>query len=339
MKAFWMAVLLLAATALPLLAQDVEADDGEDVESADAAVTATVNHDARLHRSPAGAATKALHKGTDVTVLGFHGNGWARVQSGDTIGWIDRHFLTSDEAEVQLTPKLFARPAAKAAQGCAGTLDKCTVSGCPDAASSHGLFNIAKHGPPTGKARVATFALFSALQNAASDAVGEGADLSAEDRQTIRHLDVSGSKLGEGQLVRVAGFIVGGPHANTGESVNCSLKGPANNDFHISLAPHAGDDETSGIVVEMIPQDRLDTWTLDTLRKVMKAKKRVLVEGQLLYDNVHRVNKNPKRLISGQPKRFSLWEVHPVTELYVCQKASCDPAMIQQWTKLADFAP
>ncbi|MBV8519674.1 MAG: SH3 domain-containing protein [Acidobacteria bacterium] len=339
MKAFWIAVLVVAA-ALPLAGQEVEQED--EAEPSDAVVLATVNHDVRLHRSPNGVATSTLRANTDVTVLGFHGNGWVRVQSGDAIGWIDRHFLDSKTAGVQLTPKLFARPvaaAAAAAAACPSTLVQCQAFGCAGAESSHGLFNTAKHGPPTGKARVTTFALFSALQNAASDAVGEGADLSAADRQTIRHLKVSGSTIGEGQLVRVAGFIVGTPHPNTGESVNCSLKGPANNDFHITLAPHAGDDETSGIVVEMIPQDRLDAWTLDALQRVKKAKKRVLVEGGLLYDNIHRVNKNPKRLISGQPKRFSLWEVHPITQFYVCNQASCDPATVKQWTKLADLAP
>ena len=336
MKAFWIAVLLLAV--LPLAAQEVEEEEEAE---ASAAVTATVNHDARLHRSPGGAAASTLRKNSEVTVLGFHGNGWVRVQSGETIGWIDRHFLDSRTAGVQLTPKLFARPAAaaEAAQACPKTLAQCEAFGCAGSTSSHGLFNIAKHGPPSGKVRVTTFALFSALQNAASDAVGEGADLSAADRETIRHLDVSGSTIGEGQLVRVAGFIVGTPHPNTGESVNCSLKGPANNDFHITLAPRAGDDETSGIVVEMVPQDRLDTWTLDALKKAKKAKRRVLVEGALLYDNIHRVNKNPKRLISGQPKRFSLWEVHPITQFYVCEKASCDPSSVKQWTLLQNFAP
>src|SRR5437763_838573 len=96
----------------------------------------------------------------------------------------------------------------------------------------------------------------STLQAAAGNAVGEGAQLDAEDRQTIRKLKVGSSTLGEGRLVAVTGFIVGKPHPNKGESVNCGLTAAADNDIHISIVGDPEESEFDSIVVEMIPQDR-----------------------------------------------------------------------------------
>lgn len=45
---------------------------------------------------------------------------------------------------------------------------------------------------------------------------------------------------------------------------------------------------------------------------------------------------------AGQPKRFSLWEVHPVTEVHVCMTANkqCDPKKVKapQWKRLEGIA-
>jgi hypothetical protein len=38
--------------------------------------------------------------------------------------------------------------------------------------------------------------------------------------------------------------------------------------------------------------------------------------------------------IGGQPKRFSLWEIHPVTSVKVCKKikiSQCDPDRASDW--------
>ncbi|HMD34697.1 MAG TPA: hypothetical protein VKH42_07010, partial [Vicinamibacterales bacterium] len=49
------------------------------------------------------------------------------------------------------------------------------------------------------------------------------------------------------------------------------------------------------------------------------AKKlKVLVIGSLTYDNEHTL-----KHVNGQPKRISLWELHPVLEFYVCP-SHCD---------------
>ena len=49
----------------------------------------------------------------------------------------------------------------------------------------------------------------------------------------------------------------------------------------------------------------------------------VRVRGQLFFDNHHKVNSDPNHNIANQPKRMSLWEVHPITAFDVCTKTTC----------------
>ena len=56
--------------------------------------------------------------------------------------------------------------------------------------------------------------------------------------------------------------------------------------------------------------------------------------GQLLYDNMHRVNDDPENDQSGQPKRFSLWEIHRITAVGVCKRDDCDAKVDDDWTPL-----
>src|SRR5206468_1147147 len=86
------------------------------------------------------------------------------------------------------------------------------------------------------------------VRSEAGNAVGEGAQLDAEDRQTIRKLKVGSSTLGEGRLVAVTGFIVGKPHPNKGESVNCGLTAAPDNDIHISIVGDPEESEFDSIV-------------------------------------------------------------------------------------------
>jgi hypothetical protein len=168
--------------------------------------------------------------------------------------------------------------------------------------------------------------------------VGEAAELTPAERASIRNLTAGSFTTGEGHTVAVTGFIVGTPpHANSGESVNCNLTKKDENDFHISLAQRANQTAFQSIVVEMIPQDRNPGWTLTKLKDVEAKKRRVMVTGQLFYDNAHRVNKNPQHSLAGEPKRFSLWEVHPIRQFFVCTSAPCNVNDQSQWTKLEDL--
>ena len=230
--------------------------------------------------------------------------------------------------------------AARTSPPCAESLGDCEDTGCANLTSSHASFNQAKRRIPTGASpRLLTFADFRSLQDNADEVVDQGSQL--EERSSLRSFKVSSGTVDEGSLVKIAGFIASGldPHANSGESVNCRLRGVENNDIHISLAARPAHTEFQGIVVEMVPQDRPAGWTIAKLRKAKQDRRFVMVIGGLFYDNLHVVNSNPADPLRGEPKRFSLWEVHPITRFFVCERArnACSPNNLNHWTTLEDF--
>lgn len=238
--------------------------------------------------------------------------------------------------------------ASQGQSGCDGvrTIAKCPVTGCAeDPQSAEGLLNRLKNRQARGaRPKQLTFADFQKLQEQADDLVGQQVHLKLEraDRDKLRNLRVSNGVVAEGSFVKVVGFIASRPappHATSKESVNCRLTGQVNNDFHISIVERAGATEFDGVVVEMIPQPRPAGWTVPKLKKV--GPRKVLITGSLLYDNEHVVNANRRKPIGGQPKRFSLWEIHPVKDFFVCIRANnaCNENQSKEWTKLVDFQP
>jgi hypothetical protein len=221
----------------------------------------------------------------------------------------------------------------KKAGPCADDLFSCPTHGCATR-SPEALVNKQKRSlPPSGKALMLTLDDFDSLQDQADKLVGQKVALNATARKKLEKLTSSAGQVKEGDLVQIVGYMVGlpnRPNANTsGESVNCRLKGRDNNDFH----PH--DSEFEAIVVEVIPQRRNKEWTVPKLKQIAKEGRLVLVRGQLFYDNMHLINADPDDPVGGQPKRFSLWEVHPVTEFYICRtEKKCDTQVISQWEAL-----
>ena len=250
-------------------------------------------------------------------------------------GWVS----TSDVQITTATPPPVLTAASAPPCVANRNLDACPSNGCGTPNSTQAIVNEAKRRDPIGTTPVdMTFADFSSLQDQADLLVDQGTELTQAERESLSGLTVSGGTVQEGNLVRITGFIVfdSKPHANSGESVNCRLKTEANNDFHISLAEQASDSEAEGIVVEMIPQHRPSNWTLAKLTATKNARKRVLVVGSLFYDNKHVVNSDPENPVPRQPARFSLWEVHRITEFFVCKKAAntCDPTKASDWKQL-----
>jgi hypothetical protein len=217
------------------------------------------------------------------------------------------------------------------------TLNACTTTkptGCSPAGSAHGLVNRLKRTvPPQGTPTTLTFDTFSQLQSAAVDLVDQGVEIPPAERDKIKSIETTEGTVGEGSRVRLVAFLSDGtPHANSGESVNCNLKRQANNDIHISVTEKKDGSEFEGIVVEMIPQDRPANWTSSKLDQLHG--KVLLIEGGLFYDNLHVTNEDEDNPVPGQPKRFSLWEIHPVTSLKVCKKpkvSQCDPDRSSDW--------
>lgn len=305
------------------------------------ALTVTQATVLRARPSNGGAPIGKIGSGTKlVWVNGQDKNGFRRVLgTKGPIGWVPVSAVHIDSQ-----PPSLASMALEASNPCAIDLNDCNTShpdGCSPAGSDHGLVNeLKRRVPADGAPADLTFADFASLQQQADNLVGQNHELAVADRATLASLNTSSGDLAEGSLVRVVGFIAQSPakapHANTGESVNCNLKGIPNNDFHIALVEHAGDSDFDGIVIEMIPQDRNARWSLPRLLPLRTRGKMVMVTGALFYDNLHTVNADSDLPVPGQPPRFALWEVHPITKFLVCQKAGnrCDPVSDADWAPL-----
>jgi hypothetical protein len=266
---------------------------------------------------------------------------WYQVASPKgPLGWVRADAVVSSSI-VQPPPAPKAGEIAEAAQKCAANLGACTPDGCSQSGSSHAAMNRQKRIFAAGDPTVLTFGDFDTLQTNVESVVELGQEVN--DRSVLKN---QLNSVGEGSAVRITAFLAPGtgPHPNTGESVNCNLTGASNNDFHIPVTEEAGQDEFHAIVVEMIPQGqdspkRNAGWTIAKLQTLLTSRRMVRITGQLFYDNAHFPNGDSSHPISGQPKRFSLWEVHPISAFEVCKHAnnSCDVSTDSDWTPLESF--
>src|SRR5271169_5233466 len=127
-----------------------------------------------------------------------------------------------------------------------------------------------------------------------------------------------GENLGEGNYVSYVAVIKEAHYSDTtgGEAVNCNMSGNPPNDIHIVLMSSATDtDECHSTTAEMSPHYRPTNWTPDKLNALGKP---VRIKGQLFYDNSHAICTASS---SPNPKRASLWEIHPVYSIEVCKSA------------------
>jgi hypothetical protein len=233
---------------------------------------------------------------------------------------------------------------------CAADLASCGLDGCEDAGSPHALFNNIKRRATAADGSQVTFSAstpvgfdtLAKLQEKADQLVGQHVMPPKSERDKLAQIDVDGVTLGEGVGVRIAGYLAPHPKPSAGthpggvESVNCRLTAAEQKDIHIPFIPNVGDEECAGVVIEMIPQgrDQHPHWTAADLFDVGKSGVMVMFVGPLFYDSEHLVNDDCGNLKGGQPKRVSLWEVHPVTEVYKCAASSCKVDSSAGWTVL-----
>jgi hypothetical protein len=291
--------------------------------------------DAVLHTAPKADAAVAFKAaaGTElIWVARSKRNGYFRVirKEQGPQAWIA-------EADAKVVRAANDFPVGKA---CAASLQQCPARGCeaegtPEAESNE----LKRRQPKVGVPVTLSFADFAALQQQADERVGQGPlDPTPAQRSRLHDLHVQHGSVSEGDLVRIVGFIAKGNeglHVNkAGESVNCQLQKPADNDFHIPLVEAPGNEEFKGIVVEMIPQDRPPEWSIDELKNIQAQGLKVWAEGGLSYDKVHYVNDDSANPLKDEPARMSLWEIHPVTKFLVCRKDRCDPQAEEDWTPL-----
>lgn len=142
--------------------------------------------------------------------------------------------------------------------------------------------------------------------------------------------------LGEGSLVQLIGYVKIARQEGA-ESVNCGSHVPdqaAYHDIHISVVLSPADQECSGVVVEMTPHHRPDSWTAALVNEVAAADLLVRVTGQRMFDSSHTPCQNGSA-IKGDPARISLWEVHPIYKFEVCPRGNCSSG---GWVPLEDWA-
>jgi hypothetical protein len=270
-------------------------------------------------------------------------NGYAWVSDGPDSGWVFKRY----------TKKV--RPAATMANPMNAIASVTSLATCPlegrgktgKAPSSSDIASNRRkrHVLPLGPSTSLTFADFSRLQKDVENIFHINSHLQTltleeSDRSRLQSLPLESGEVSEGDLVQIVGYIAPpDPHANSGETVNCYLSGHENNDFHITIADRTTTNSGyKGIVVEMIPQDRPAEWTLPNLLRVEADKRPVLVVGQLFYDMKHKVNDDPAHKKQGQPPRSSLFEIHPISEIYVCSPGqTCTADSSSNWVKLKDY--
>jgi hypothetical protein len=147
--------------------------------------------------------------------------------------------------------------------------------------------------------------------------------------------------LGEGKQVVLTAYVLIARQEG-GEGVNCGAKFPPRNpkdpkyhDIHISLVPSQDvTNECSSVVAEMSPHHRPDSWNQANVEKLAKDALPVRVTGQLFFDSSH-VPCSGTQPSAGNPKRFSLWEIHPIYSFEVCT-ANCNGT--GNWVPLDQWA-
>jgi hypothetical protein len=199
---------------------------------------------------------------------------------------------------------------------------------------------------------VLSFARFKELQSAVEqdpsinfgDRANKGSHGPTVDRAPL-------TALGEGTLVQVRAYVLAAKQEGK-ESVNCGAKFDkvanknAFHDIHISLVetselanPSSPAEERAnecqGSVVEMIPHYRPPEWTAAAMNRVRDSHLPVRVTGQLFFDSSH-VPCAADKPVRTNPKRFSLWEIHPIYQVEVCT-ADCNAEgtwlALEEWVR------
>ena len=147
------------------------------------------------------------------------------------------------------------------------------------------------------------------------------------------------TKLGEGRYVEYVAFIEDAHYSDVanGEAVNCNIPGDPTNDIHIVLVQHPSDDPCLSTTAEMTPHYRPGSWTDKNL--VALKQHPVKLRGPLFYDDSHTPCSATSR---PNPKRASLWEIHPLYSIQVCRLLDLDQCRnstnASDWVALEDWS-
>lgn len=204
---------------------------------------------------------------------------------------------------------------------------KCTLDGNGGDDTAKVLENHAKNNfCATGEPVPITYDDLKNLQ-AFADANGLKRGLKTSRDSLINIFDsAGGDKIGEGTLVQFVTFLLGAHHSNVGkgkgENVNCKMTERDDNDIHIELTMERSVEEPDpcdSVTAEMSPHFRPEEW--NRLVELDKFDRPVRVTGPLFYDNSHAPCHDGVR---PNPKRVSVWEIHPVYQFEICKAKAKD---------------
>lgn len=225
------------------------------------------------------------------------------------------------------------------------TCHKSYLTGCSHAAVPRydAYLNLLKNqlpSPNLENSKTLTNADFASLDREAPLALGRG--------NHAEHAEMLAS-IGEGTIVSTIGYLYRAEEERAPETANCQLTGPENANYTLYIgfdsavdtklpgAEATGSRELSksSIVAVVTPHYRArhhPKWTIARLRQAVGMQ--VKVVGQLLMNNPHY---NPHDNC-GHPDadrercwRASAWELHPVTQLYVCNSRMGCAASAKSW--------
>jgi hypothetical protein len=137
--------------------------------------------------------------------------------------------------------------------------------------------------------------------------------------------------LAEGAIVSIRGYVVGVPHVRRSDQNSCNpTAGRSSRDYVLNVGELAGDTEFDSIIavitatIREVPDTSGEKpadgkWDLEKLRRIAREPSMIRVTGQLFYDSKHIVNSDPEADLENEPRRLSLWEIHPVTAIDVCR--------------------
>lgn len=189
-----------------------------------------------------------------------------------------------------------------------------------------------------------TFQHFIRLQKTVEDKeISFGSHNKApEDRSVLKDLITgpNGVRIGEGTVVRFVGFVSHPRNSNRskGEAVNCKTGGIDHNDIHLDLIQSSDQPACKSITAEIIPHFRPAAWTVNILKLPQFKDHPFRFTGHLFFDASHRPCRNDSDKVN--PKRASIWEIHPVYAIDVCKFKTlgrCRAASATAWTPLADM--
>jgi hypothetical protein len=252
--------------------------------------------------------------------------------------------------------------------------DQCPREGDPSSSAEGKLQNRFKTNfCATGTSIEVTKITFQALEDAA-EVLRDGGSLHFGSRTNLPRLserpilsdlhitNPAGESVGEGKLVRLVAYLLHADYSG-GESVNCNGEGGAlsagheNGDIHVYLSPVKPHRPVSNadrmkqdcrsITAEIIPHFRPNAFTriasMHDTQSGAKAFDRIAAAklnrpirftGHMFFDGAHQPC-NGDGDQTTTPRRFSIWEIHPVYAMDVCKfttKSHCRVDAESDWT-------